>query len=250
MSLVKRLTRGARVRRALCRLGAWYITLVHATGRWRVVGGAAPARLWAEKTPFILCFWHGRLLMMPYCWDRAVPIHLLVSAHRDGQLIGDTVRPFGFHIVTGSSSKGGGGALRTLVKAIRGGGSVGLTPDGPRGPRMRAGPGVAVTAKLSGAPIVPIAYSAAPRRVLATWDRFILPLPFGRGVFVWGEPITVARDADDAALEAARRQVEDSLNALTRGADRLCGQAEIAPDQEAAGAEATVRDADAVGEGA
>ena len=90
-------------------------------------------------------------------------------------------------------------------------------------------PGIVQLARLSGAPIFPLAYSARPRRVLETWDRFILPLPFGRGVFLWGAPMTVPRDADEAAAEDARRMLEDRLNELTCRADAALGQPRIEP---------------------
>ncbi len=104
-----------------------------------------------------------------------------------------------------------------------------MTPDGPRGPRMRAGDGAVTVARLSGAPIIPATYGISRRRVLGTWDRFIFALPFGRGGLLWGDPIHVDRGADADALEAARRQVEDGLNAITAEADRLCGCTPVEP---------------------
>jgi hypothetical protein len=95
---------------------------------------------------------------------------------------------------------------------------------------MRASDGVISLARLSGVPVIPATYGASRRKVLGSWDRFVVPLPFSRGVFLWGEPIQVARDADAAAQEAARQELEDRLNALTREADRLCGRETVPPD--------------------
>src|SRR5579883_456050 len=205
MRLAKRLTRSAAVQAVLCWLVAQYIRVVYRTGRWSVRGGDEPRRLWAAGRPFILAFWHGRLLMMPYCWDPKVPINMLISRHVDGQLIARTVRHFGISTIAGSSSSGGGAALRAIVKSLKAGECVGFTPDGPRGPRMRASLGLVNAARLAGVPILPCSYAIRRRRVLASWDRFLLALPFSRGVFLWGAPVTVARDADERALEAARR---------------------------------------------
>jgi lysophospholipid acyltransferase (LPLAT)-like uncharacterized protein len=259
---VRRVTKGLRgvlrderVRRLLCRLAARYLKLVHLSGRWSVVGGEAPARLWDEGRPFILCFWHGRLSMMPFCWRPGVPIRMLISRHRDGQLIADTVRHFGIDIIAGSTARGGTFALRQLIKALRSGECVGITPDGPRGPRMRASEGVVAVARLAGVPIVPASFGVDRRRVLATWDRFVVPWPFGRGVFVWGPPIRVPEDADAAALEAARREVEDALNRVTGEADRRSGHAPMepapafAPDGASAGQPAEAAQAAEAGEG-
>ncbi len=229
MGMVKALTKSESVRSALCWLGAQYIRLVFATGRWQVVGGELPASLWNQGKPFILAFWHGRILMMPYCWRRSVPIHMLISQHRDGQIIARTVSHFGIRTVSGSSSKGGSAALRGLLKALKGGQCVGITPDGPRGPRMRASDGIVQVARLSGAPIIPCSFSARRRKVMPSWDRFVLALPFSSGAFVWGRPIEVPPDASSDALEAARAAVEAGLNAITDEADRLMGLEPVEP---------------------
>lgn len=235
MGPARRILRSEPARRILCAVAAAHIRLVHATCRWRVIGGEIPRRLWDQGKPFVLCFWHGRILMMPCCWDRSVPIHMLISQHRDGQIIARTVRYFGIDTIVGSSTRGGGAALRALVRTVRRGACVGITPDGPRGPLMRASPGVVNVARLAGVPIVPATYATSRRRLAGSWDRFAVALPFGRGVFVWGEPIIVPADGDAAAAEAARKTVEEQLNAITAEADRLCGHAAIEPAQAAAG---------------
>ena len=223
MSLIKALTRRDEVRNALCRLAALYIRAIHATGRWSVAGGDAPATFWERGEPFILAFWHGRILMMPYAWRRGVAIRMLISQHRDGQIIARTVSHFGIETVAGSSSRGGSAALRAMLKSLKAGQCVGITPDGPRGPRMQATDGVAQLARLSGAPVIPCSFSARRRRVVGSWDRFVVALPFSQGIFLWGEPIRVAADAGPEQIDQARRAIEDSLNALTDEADFRMG---------------------------
>ena len=235
MRTFDRVLRNGRVRRILCRLAALYIRLAYVSGRWTVQGADIPRRLWDEGRPFILCFWHGRLSMMPYSWPLGVPIHMLISRHRDGQLIADTVSHFGIRTVVGSTRHGGSGALRAMLRILKEGQSVGITPDGPHGPRMRASNGIATLARMSGVPILPATFSIDKRRVLKSWDSFIVPWPFGCGVIVWGDPIDVPRDADDEAMEAARQQVEDALKAITAEADRLCGATPVEPDAVAGG---------------
>ncbi|HZU90526.1 MAG TPA: glycosyltransferase N-terminal domain-containing protein, partial [Stellaceae bacterium] len=211
-----------RLRRALCRLIHGYIRFVHLTNRWEVEGAEPVHALRAAGSGFILAFWHGRLLMIPMAWRRLAPMHMLISAHRDGRIIADAVRTFGVGSIAGSTRRGGSAALRAMVKRLQQGDCVGITPDGPRGPAMRASLGIVNLARLSGLPIVPITYATSRRRILSTWDRFHLPLPFGRGVYLWGEPIAIA-----AALERedARRLVETRMVALTREADRRVGHA-------------------------
>lgn len=229
MSLVKRLTRSDSVRAALCWLGSVFIRLVRNTGSWRVEGADIPAAFWDRDEPFILAFWHGRIMMMPYCWRRDKTINMLISQHRDGQFIAKTVSHFGIDTVVGSSSKGGSAALRAMLRALKQGQSVGITPDGPRGPRMRASDGVVHVARMSGVPVIPCGFSARRRKVLGSWDRFNVAFPFSRGIFVWGEPVRVPADASPEKLEEARLAVEDGLTAVTQAADRLMGHVPVEP---------------------
>lgn len=229
MSLIKRITRSDAVREGLCWLGAHYIRLVRATGYWRVEGAQIPAGFWRENKPFILAFWHGRIMMMPYCWRRDKAINMLISQHRDGQFIARTVAHFGIDTVAGSSSKGGSAALRSMLRSLKQGQSVGITPDGPRGPRMRASDGVVHVARMSGVPVIPCGFSAKSRKLLGSWDRFTVAFPFTKGVFVWGEPVHVSADATAEQLEAARIAIENGLTAVTRKADHMMGHIPVEP---------------------
>jgi lysophospholipid acyltransferase (LPLAT)-like uncharacterized protein len=229
MDRVKRALRAEGVRRFLCWLVSLYIRLVRASGPWSVEGASIPAAYHAAHRPFILAFWHGRLLMMPCAWNRRIPIHMLISGHRDGRIIADAVRHFGIDSIAGSSTVGGPAALRGMVRQLKSGDCVGITPDGPDGPAMRASEGIVAVARLAGAQIVPLAYATKWRRILGSWDRFHLPFPFSRGIFIWGEPIEVPAELDAAGVESYRRRVEDRLNAITAEADRRMGHARVEP---------------------
>lgn len=210
---------------------ALLIAVVRRTTRWRTVFSAQDAETrvraaWAGERPVIVAFWHNRLTMMPYCWPSDGPFHMLISSHPDGQLIARTVKHFGIDTVTGSSTRGGSEALRALVRLIKNGVSVGITPDGPRGPRMHASDGAIALARLSGAPILPAAVSVGRRVVMNTWDRLIVALPFGEGAMVWGAPIYVTGESDPSAM---RELLERELTWVSAEADRLVGHAPIAP---------------------
>src|SRR6266700_2920711 len=219
----RRLLRSRRLRRMSCWIIQLYIRFVYATNHWTVEGGEVPRQLRAEGRSFILAFWHGRLLMIPMAWQRLAQKHMLISAHRDGRIIADAVTYFGVHSIAGSSRRGGSAALRQMLKRLAAGECVGITPDGPRGPAMQASSGIINVARLAGVPIVPVVFATSRRRVLSSWDRFHLALPFGRGAFLWGEPIEIARELDPAGLERARLLVEDRMNELARDADRRVG---------------------------
>jgi lysophospholipid acyltransferase (LPLAT)-like uncharacterized protein len=124
-----------------------------------------------------------------------------------------------------------------MVRALKRGEYMGITPDGPRGPRMRAAPGATAAARLSGAVLLPVSYSAARRRVLNSWDRFVVPLPFSRGIIRLGTAIEVPRDADEAQLEATRHRLESELISLTTALDTELGVDPVDPAPEISAAD-------------
>ena len=238
MGLLKTWLRSDAALTILSALAAGYIRLIHATQRWEVVNADVPRRLWAERRPFVGCFWHGRTMQMKYIWKTELPLAMLISRHRDGRLIARTIERLGVSTIEGSTakagtSKGGAGALLNVVRALKSGTTVGITPDGPRGPRMRASPGALAAARLAGVPLVPISYAVSRRMVMGSWDRFVVPLPFGRGVHIWGDPIDVPADCDDAALARIMRRLEDEMIRVTDEADRMVGCPTIAPAEPA-----------------
>lgn len=224
--ILKRVGRKPAVQRLAGATLAAHIGLVRRTTRWRTVNDDAARAAWAGERPVIVAFWHNRLAMMPYCWRSTRPFHMLISSHPDGQLIARTVKHFGIETVAGSSTRGGSEALRALVKLIKSGVSVGITPDGPRGPRMRASDGAIALARLSGAPILPAAVSVSRRMVMNTWDKLIVALPFGDGAMVWGEPVSAA---GGASPEDLRQRLEAELTRVSAEADLLVGHTPILP---------------------
>ena len=229
MALGKRVLRSRLGLASLAWLFARYTGLVYATSRWQTLGREEADALLGAGRPFIAAFWHGRLMMAPQGWRAEPTMHVVVSRHRDGESIARAVRHLGVATIRGSRTRGGAAALRASLRLLRDGGYLGITPDGPRGPRMRVQPGVIALARLSGVPIVPATYAVSRRRVAGSWDRFVIALPFSRGIYLWGQPIHVAADADEDAMERARLLLEERLNALTADADRMVGAAPIEP---------------------
>lgn len=231
---LKRILRSAPVVRLTADAIALYVRFVHATSRWETRGIEYPQPFWRDGKPFIGAFWHGRLLMMPLAWTTHRPMHVLISQHRDGELIARAMDPFGIGTVRGSSAKhgkadkGGTAALRSILQVLKRGEYVTVTPDGPRGPRMRASAGIVAAARLARVPVIPTTYGVARRRLAASWDRFLIPWPFNRGIYLWGEPIDVHSDENES-LEQAALRVERALNALCEAADRHCGQPPVEP---------------------
>jgi lysophospholipid acyltransferase (LPLAT)-like uncharacterized protein len=214
-------------------LASWliaaYAKLIWATGRWTIEGREHLLRLHDEGRPSFAAFWHGRILVMPFAWHGRSKFHMLISSHVDGRLIAGAVSYFGIEWIAGSSSEGGGAALRAMLRHLKAGNGVGITPDGPDGPAMRAKPGIVTAARLAKAAVLPVSYATRWRCILGSWDRFHLPLPFSRGIMIYGAPIEIGEAGDAAALEAARLRIEQGLNAITAEADRRMGHEAVAP---------------------
>ena len=178
----------------------------------REEGAVAP--LWAARAPVIYAVWHGRVFLLPYLYGHR-GCRVLASRSRDGEIVSRLIQRFGLEPVRGSSTRGGGEALRLLTRQLRRGREVVVVPDGPVGPREVLKSGVIALARLSGAPIVPMAVGASRYWQLRSWDEFRIPKPFARCVMRFGEPIRVPVDADRAAQEAARKEVEAALRGHT-----------------------------------
>ncbi len=204
--------------------------LVRTTTSWKIEGAEIPQEYWKNDKPFILAVWHGRLLMVAPHWPKEKLISALISSHRDGELITRTISWFKFGSVRGSSNDGEGiPALIKVVRNLKNGTSIVFTPDGPRGPRMRAGEGIISAAKLSGVPIIPFSVSSKKRKVMNSWDRFVFPFPFSHGSIVWGKPISIPRNASDDEIKSAILNVENTLTEVTQMSDKLTGHEPIAP---------------------
>ncbi len=184
--------------RATLLAGGVVLRALASTWRYRVVGAQALESLRAEKTPFIFSLWHGQLL--PLIWHhRSEGVAILVSEHRDGELIARIASSIGYRLIRGSTTRGGDRALLALVKELRSGGEVAVTPDGPRGPARSYAPGAVVAAQRAGAPILPIAAHADRAWYLSSWDRFMIPKPFATVTVAYGKIGRVAATSSRAA---------------------------------------------------
>ena len=163
--------------------------------------------------PKIWACWHGQQLV-GFHFFRRRGIAILSSLHRDGDLSSGTLRRFGWHIVRGSSKRGGARGLLLLLRYLRRGGEVALTPDGPTGPIHQVKPGVIYLAARTGAPIVPFAIRAKPAWQAPSWDRFFVPFPFARCCFYFGPPVHISGDSIangwQSAGEALSRAIEQA----------------------------------------
>jgi lysophospholipid acyltransferase (LPLAT)-like uncharacterized protein len=223
------------------RIVGWWTLFAAWTTRWEEINKAAVLGVYASGAPMIAAIWHGRTLMGFRNWacdPSAPPVHALISKSKDGEMVAAALAAQGVDNVRGSTdkpgkSKGGFAAMRDILKLLQSRVVVCVTPDGPKGPRQRVSDGIIQIAKLSGAPIVVFAWSKRNAVRLSSWDRMLAPLPFGRGVLIWGGPIRVPRDASPEETETIRQRLEDELNRLTAEADARVGRAVVAPAAQA-----------------
>jgi lysophospholipid acyltransferase (LPLAT)-like uncharacterized protein len=168
----------------------------------------------------IFAFWHGRMFALIYK-HRRHNIRVLVSRHRDGELISRIVHRLGYSTTRGSSSRGGSQALLALKDSLADRCHYAFTPDGPRGPREQVKPGIIFFAQTSGLPVIPVTTAAQKKIVLKTWDHYIIPKPFSKVVIMYGAPIYIPPSLTDQEREAVTAQVETELKRLGLKADEL-----------------------------
>ena len=229
MKLYKRIFERPWAQGAVSALAASYLRLVWVTNRFDTRRLEPVRDLMAAGQPLIFCFWHGRLIPNIICWHEPRVLHILSTPHRDGRIAARTYNRFGIQTIWGSTKKGGTEAVRAIIKVLKAGGVIGITPDGPKGPCQRMQKSALDMARMTGARLVPVATSTTRAKWLRTWDRMLFPLPFGRLVLAFGEPMDIPRKAEDAVYEDLRRTFEDRMNTLAREVDDACGQTPTKP---------------------
>lgn len=208
------------------------------TTRWTVLHSAQDADAWRAATSAIILGWHAQILLQPSGWSRYLKTHdggpkdlkLMISASRDGNPLVFACQQFGIGAVRGSSrnptkktkDKGGRRALVEALRHLSAGGAIGVTPDGPRGPAETVSDGAAFLAIKSGAPVVPYAILSKGSVRLSTWDRFHMPLPFSRGVMVFGEAVSFA---PTTTIETAKTCLQAALAGVNSRAAEAIGDA-------------------------
>lgn len=215
---------------------AAYIRLVERSGRFELRADPATIDLVRQRRPFIGAFWHGRMMLMEPAWRRLVaeagvsdPLRpcVISSDHADSILVAQVIRRLGLDVVHGSNKRRGLAIYRNALRILGAGRIAVMTPDGPRGPAEEAKPGIVRLARQAAVPIVPVSFAAHPVRRLRSWDSFLVPLPFARGIMAIGAPLWIAPSDD---LERARLEVGRSISGLSQGVQRdLSGPVAASP---------------------
>ena len=201
-----------------------FLIFLKTTSRTEHINRESILDKWEKGENFIVCFWHGRLLMMPFANKRGRG-KVLISRHRDGEFIAKVINFFKLGTIRGSYRKGSVSSLREILFNLKHGFDIAITPDGPKGPKYKVKRGIIELSKLTGKATLPITYSAGKKITFKSWDSFIVPYPFSKISFLWGDPIYVSKDASAQEIEAKRVKLENELILLTEKADKMaCGK--------------------------
>jgi lysophospholipid acyltransferase (LPLAT)-like uncharacterized protein len=196
------------------------LRLVGMTLRIRIVGASSiqPTRK-KNGESIIYVPWHSRLLLGVYIY-RGLGINAMSSQSRDGEILAKSIEWMGFTAARGSSSRGAAGALKTQAELLKEGTDTIITPDGPKGPALKAKMGAIHLAKLSGAKIVPCNWSCTKIKELRSWDRLRIPLPFSQCVMRFGDPISVPSDCSKEEMQQKLDELQAEMDRLVEGEEK------------------------------
>lgn len=187
--------------------------------KWELVGIENGLKV---QKPVIIAFFHGRMFMLPFFYNILRPnrkIKIIVSNHFDGTFIGKVVSYHGIDIIQGSSTSGGTKLLRQILRLKNF--DIGITPDGPKGPGEKVKDGVIFISKVTKCPILPVTYSVKHKKILNTWDKFLIPMPFSKGVFICDEPIYLPENLNDDEFKHYKTLLEEKLKRINKLADEM-----------------------------
>ncbi len=269
--MFKRFMQSNAVQITLGGLIAAYMVFIKYTTRWDIERFDQVKSIIGTEQGFIALTWHSRFLMLNAAWKKKWQLpHVLISRSRDGSIVAHTSHFLGLKTIRGSrpkrakvkfkekdrdkdrdrdkvkatdkenitqksgNQKGGIQASREIKTALENGGCIVITPDGPRGPRQRMSAGAMRLAKLTGAPLIPCTFAVKNRIQFQSWDRFVWPLPFGRGKVIWGTPVYIQSDASDPDIKVMQERIEKEMNVFMGNADRALGHSVTEPNLEIA----------------
>ncbi|MDB9818590.1 lysophospholipid acyltransferase family protein [Pelagibacterales bacterium] len=226
--MIKIILKNYFVKKFLSLVGAFYVYIVYVSSKKIFINKTSFDNLILENESFIYALWHDQLLLSPLTWQTKKRIDILISKHKDGDIIADLIKYHGFNSIRGSTNnpykekeKNTISSIRKIIKTLRGNVSIGITPDGPRGPRHKVSEGTINISRISNKKILPMALDYKKKWVLSTWDKFIIPKPFNKICIVWGDPLDTIINKKDTSKQ--QETLEKSLINITEIATNHIG---------------------------
>ena len=218
--MIKNFLKNYFIKKFLSLVGALYVYIVYISSQKTFINKDNFNKLILENKSFIYALWHDQLLLSPFTWQTKNRIDILISKHKDGDIIADLIKYHGFNSIRGSTNnpskekeKNTISSIRKIIKTLKANVSIGITPDGPRGPRHKVSEGTINIARISNKKILPMALAYKEQWVLNTWDKFIIPKPFNKICIVWGDPIDIEINKIDVPIQ--QEALEKSLINIT-----------------------------------
>ncbi len=216
MRIIKRFSKTSIGQKSIGFLFYILTSLIFHSIRWKPLIEDEKSNITKSKEQYIFCCWHNRLFLGPHLLPKSKIINALQSSHSDGMITSVAFKYLGMKVILGSSMKGGMQAFRKMINSIKRGENIAITPDGPKGPKEEVKVGILKLSQITGVPIVPLVWTTNNYKVINSWDGFIIPFPFSKGVYSFGKPIYIKKKNNEIELEILRKQVEDEINHLTK----------------------------------
>lgn len=191
-------------------------SLISRSIKWEYLVENEKSNIFKSDKKYIFCCWHNRLFLGPHLLPRNRIINALQSSHSDGMVTSVAFKYLGMNVILGSSKKGGMQAFRKMVKCIQLGESIAITPDGPKGPKEKVKEGIIKLAQITDTSIIPLVWATNKFKLINSWDSFVIPYPFSKGVYSFGKPINVKKKINEEELEFVRQNLENEIKRLTQ----------------------------------
>ena len=184
--------------------------------RWEYFEQSKKSTIFNNQDKYIFCCWHNKLFLGPHLLPRNRVINALQSSHSDGMITSLAFQYLGMNVILGSSKKGGVQAFRKMVKRLQIGESIAITPDGPKGPKEKVKEGIIKLAQMTNTPIIPLVWATRKYKIINSWDNFVLPYPFSKGIYSFGKPIYIEEKININKFEFERQNLENEIKRLTK----------------------------------
>ena len=220
MKIRKIILKNLIVQHFLAFLAFIYILFVNLTSSIIIKNSHVPKNFWMNEKSFILGFWHSQLMMVSSSWEIKKKINILASGHSDGRFGAILGKYFNLNNVQ-TSEKNKNMILRPIFQFLKSKEYIGITPDGPRGPKEKVSEGIIKIAKNTKTPIIPLGFWSSKNFALKSWDSFLITRPFSKCCFVWGNPINIPESIDDNEMKKYQSILEKKINECIEEAKKI-----------------------------
>jgi hypothetical protein len=198
-----------------------YIRAVKLTSTIQFENESIPKQFWDNDKPFILAFWHNQLMMIGFSWKINKNVNILASDHSDGRFGAIVGKYFNLNNIQ-TAKKNKSVSLRSIFKLLNDNNYIGITPDGPRGPKEIVSEGIIKIAKSSKVPIIPIGFWSSKNFKLKSWDSFLITLPFSKCSFVWSKPLEIPYNIQENQIQHYQELLQEKINQSVKKAQNNC----------------------------